>query len=541
MKRTTYPALLVVTVALTAVPLAAQDVAGTAFTYQGFLQDANEPVNGTVELTFGLWRDPTGVDPNDLLFTLPPITGVSVTDGYFTVEVDCGEDVFVGEALWLEVDVDGQTLSPRQAITPAPYALALPGVWTHQNDTSPSVLAGYAGNVIDPGYVGGVICGGGAELYAHPGYPPDPNDPNDPNDPGDPNEPPVPGENRVTADYATVCGGTANQAGGGDGPRAEGDGNNSFIGGGSQNDANGAYSTIGGGYKNTANGNYTSIIGGRENKCGNGTTHEYGVVCGGKSNQVNQDAAFVGAGFTNNASGVSSVICGGEGNTASGYVSVVCGGTTNSATRQGASVLGGYNNTVRGYYSSIVGGNGNTIDDYDDYSLVFGKNVRCTRSKAVMFFDHGDYGMLAINRDSDNSTLYRPLIVGMGGSNGNGAYLTQSGNWVSTGSKRSESRELRCVDRGDLFDRIDALRIGPFELEVTGERHFGVFAEDFHALFEVGALREDGARDTSGLAAADVAGVALAGVQELIRENDELRDRVDRLEELVELLLERQP
>ncbi|HYF61722.1 MAG TPA: hypothetical protein VD886_02845, partial [Herpetosiphonaceae bacterium] len=60
-------------------------------------------------------------------------TGVLVTDGLFTVALDFGE-VFDGTALYLEIAVgpagsgDHTTLSPRQPLTPTPYAhgLALP-------------------------------------------------------------------------------------------------------------------------------------------------------------------------------------------------------------------------------------------------------------------------------------------------------------------------------------------------------------------------------------------------------------------------------
>jgi hypothetical protein len=51
-----------------------------------------------------------------------------VSDGLFTVELDFGSDIFSGDALWLEVSVapgggDFTTLSPRQPLNAAPYAL----------------------------------------------------------------------------------------------------------------------------------------------------------------------------------------------------------------------------------------------------------------------------------------------------------------------------------------------------------------------------------------------------------------------------------
>jgi hypothetical protein len=53
--------------------------------------------------------------------------GVQVSNGYFSVELDFGANAFTGDARWLEIAVNcgsgSTTLSPRQALTPAPYAL----------------------------------------------------------------------------------------------------------------------------------------------------------------------------------------------------------------------------------------------------------------------------------------------------------------------------------------------------------------------------------------------------------------------------------
>ena len=81
------------------------------------------------------------------------------------------------------------TLTPREALTPVPYALALPGLRTQPNATSPNVLGGFNGNTVTTGVIGATIAGGG-EL----------------------------GENQlVTDDYGTVGGGSENQAGDGAG------------------------------------------------------------------------------------------------------------------------------------------------------------------------------------------------------------------------------------------------------------------------------------------------------------------------------------
>ena len=99
--------------------------AGTAFTYQGYLEDEETPANGTYTLRFSLWTDSSFAAQIGGDITM---VGVPITGGLFTVELDFG-DVFDGTALWLEIEVQGPgdpgytTLSPRQPLTPVPYAI----------------------------------------------------------------------------------------------------------------------------------------------------------------------------------------------------------------------------------------------------------------------------------------------------------------------------------------------------------------------------------------------------------------------------------
>ncbi len=108
--------------------LGPQAAAGTAFTYQGFLTDGGAPANGTYDFQFSLYDDAAGGVQVGATLSLGD---VMVSDGRFTVQLDFG-DVFDGTALWLEVAVRPgasagpyTALSPRQALTPAPYALGL--------------------------------------------------------------------------------------------------------------------------------------------------------------------------------------------------------------------------------------------------------------------------------------------------------------------------------------------------------------------------------------------------------------------------------
>jgi hypothetical protein len=105
-------------------PTSAQAVIGTAFTYQGRLSDGGATANGAYDFRFRLYDAAA-----DGLQIGPTVTqtGVLVSHGLFTATLDFGA-VFDGTALYLEIAVSPAgggnytPLSPRQALTPAPYA-----------------------------------------------------------------------------------------------------------------------------------------------------------------------------------------------------------------------------------------------------------------------------------------------------------------------------------------------------------------------------------------------------------------------------------
>jgi len=109
---------------------------GTAWTYQGRLMDANFPADGLYDFIFGLFDGPEG--PGELDARI--IHNLDVIDGYFTVELDFGSDIFDGSDRWLQVEIrPGELedpnvytpLNPRQRITPIPYALQTRGIFVN--------------------------------------------------------------------------------------------------------------------------------------------------------------------------------------------------------------------------------------------------------------------------------------------------------------------------------------------------------------------------------------------------------------------------
>ncbi len=99
---------------------------GTAFTYEGQLQNNGSPASGTYNLQFTLYTNATTVAP-----VAGPVTtnGVVISNGLFNVTIDFGPAAWNGATNWLQIAVEtnkGTTftsLSPRQRITPTPYAI----------------------------------------------------------------------------------------------------------------------------------------------------------------------------------------------------------------------------------------------------------------------------------------------------------------------------------------------------------------------------------------------------------------------------------
>ena len=117
---------------------------GTAFTYQGRLNDNGAPANGKYDLTFSVYDAGSA---GNLVSGPVTNTAVTVSDGLFTTSFDFGAGVFAGSLLWLEIGAQTNggagnfvLLSPRQELTPTPYAIFAASAAT--SITAASVAAG---------------------------------------------------------------------------------------------------------------------------------------------------------------------------------------------------------------------------------------------------------------------------------------------------------------------------------------------------------------------------------------------------------------
>jgi hypothetical protein len=115
---------------------------GTAFTYQGQLQQNATPVTGPCDFQFGLFDAATG---GAQVSSTQTASAVTLTNALFTVPVDFGA-VFTGDETFLEISVrcpagSGSyvTLTPRQQLTATPNALFAKSVQFFRADASNTI------------------------------------------------------------------------------------------------------------------------------------------------------------------------------------------------------------------------------------------------------------------------------------------------------------------------------------------------------------------------------------------------------------------
>jgi hypothetical protein len=100
---------------------------GTAFMYQGRLNDGGSPATGNYDLRFQVFDAVT--NGNAIGFPLTN-SAVAVNNGLFATTLDFGAGIFTGTNYWLQIGVQTNGLTnafvmlvPRQPILPVPYAI----------------------------------------------------------------------------------------------------------------------------------------------------------------------------------------------------------------------------------------------------------------------------------------------------------------------------------------------------------------------------------------------------------------------------------
>lgn len=311
------------------------------------------------------------------------------------MELDFGSGAFDGDARWIQIEIDcgagPVTLSPRQRLTPAPYALYAPAAgavpW--------SGLIGVPGDLADGDDDSTYAAGMGLELSGDvfslaAGY-------RLPQGCGNGQIAEWGGTAWVCAEDDTGIGAywalTGNS---GTNPAIH------FLGT-SDNQAlelrvNGARAlrlepnasspNLAGGYSDNsvaAGVAGATISGGGRSGAPNQVTADYGTVAGGGGNIAGGNDATVAGGWSNSAIGMSAVTGGGRSNEADGILSVIGGGESNLVSGSYGTIGGGYDIAVGGAYATVSGGSVNAADGSyatigggesnrvtDDYSTVGG-------------------------------------------------------------------------------------------------------------------------------------------------------------------------
>ena len=424
---------------------------GTAFTYQGRLSDNGSPANGT---NYGMLFHLYGAATNGGSLGNLGIVSVAVSNGLFTVPLDFGASVFDGNPRWLEISVqkDGgafTTLSPRQLITPTPYAVfagcvgiggLTAGTYGNAvtfNNAANNFSGSFTGNGagltgVNAATLGGLSSSNFWKLGGNAGA-----NPTNGNFIGTTDNLPL--ELRVNGFRALRFEPTINDASHSNIVNVIGGSQNNFVssgvvgatiaGGGAAyyfvskytNSVSGDFGTVGGGAQNTAGAYVATVGGGYQNTAGS---------------NILGSAATVSGGYQNTASSSSATVSGGYLNTASGSEATVGGGRDNIASGLAAKVSGGYLNTASSYYATVSGGRLNTASG--DYSFAAGLRAKANHNGTFVWADSQgiDHASTSSNQfliraeggvGINNNSPQAPLHVTGGGDAG----LSAGGNFIS--------------------------------------------------------------------------------------------------------------
>lgn len=205
----------------------------------------------------------------------------------------------------------------------------------------------------------------------------------------------------------------------------------------------------------------------------------------------------------------------GSGNTANGVNALFANTTGFSNTGLGYAAL--ITNTT-GYRNTAIGDSADVSSSSLTDASAIGYNTKVTASFNMVFGDANVIGWgFGVAPGAGKA-----IKIGSGATNGNGAYLTTGGTWTNVSSK-SIKDNITQLDGKDVLSKISHLEVARWRYIGTQEYHIGPFAEQFYELFNTGL-------DNKAISTVDPSGVALIGIQQLIKENQELKTKLTELE-----------
>jgi Chaperone of endosialidase len=555
---------------------------GTAFTYQGLLTDQGAPANGTNDLTFTLFPASSG---GLAIGTSNVVDNLVTSNGLFTVTLDFGSSPFSGSDRWLQIAARPgastgpyTNLSPRQKITPAPYAIFASGA---SNATTFSGLlpsTGLSGTYGSPltfsnaaNNIRGTFTGNGANvsnvnavalngLTASAFWQLDGNNvtPSDvlgstnnqalqlvvngfnalrlePNSMASPNIVGGNGNGISAGVYAAVIGGgfannidtNADQsiiAGGAFNHLWPGAFCSAILGGGNNSiSTNAAFCFVSGGSFNQIEPNcqYSSIGGGQQNDI----RTSYATIAGGyqNANVLNTQYSFIGGGRNNTNNAGTCVLVGGEANTIQALAdrAFIGGGLQNVVSGANGVVLGGFANNA-GSQSFAAGRRAKATDSG---SFVWGDStdadVTSGGANSVTFRAVGGYRLFS----SSDTTPPSP-----------GVSLVAGASAWGTISDRNAKKNFAVVDEREVLEKLAAIPVQHWNYRWETDDavpNLGPTAQDFKGAFYPG-------RDDKTISTLEFDGVELAAIQGLNQKlnsmNTTLREELKQKEtEIAEL------
>ncbi|MCS6770600.1 MAG: tail fiber domain-containing protein [Kiritimatiellae bacterium] len=531
--------------------------------YQGRLAEGSSLYSGPVRLVFRLYDAPTA--GTQLHYSTNFATAV---DGLYATVI--GQYGVVGDLdaaltnvqVWLEVEVNGNILSPRERLMAVPYARAVHGMRVVQAHSI--VLNAKGGtNSIAAGANYSSI-GGGAENqiqmfsdYAtiSGGY-----------------------QNQIQtdSDYATIGGGWSNQVqpdarlstigggylnqiqtnssyatiGGGRGNRIQADSWYATIGGGNGNriQADSWYATIGGGNGNQiqADSRYATIGGGNGNQIQ--TNSDYATIGGGDGNQIQTNSIYatIGGGRENKIQPETDYVALGGGyqnqiQTDSDYATIGGGGVNQIQSNSSyATIGGGFFNVIgpTSYYAVIPGGFNNRVGNNATGACAMGWLAHALHAGAFVWSDKSSGAPTAST--NANSVTFRAAggfrIFTSAAMTSGVAVAPGSGSWTSLSDKNAKEG-FEPVNPKEVLEKVVELPIATWRYKGQPEqvRHMGPTAQDFYEAFGLGDA------PGYGITTVDADGVLFAAVQALARqneriarENEDLRRRIEELEKRIQ-------
>lgn len=274
-------------------------------------------------------------------------------------------------------------------------------------------------------------------------------------------------------------------------------------------------------------------------------SRQYSVAMGDRTEASGTSSVALGS--QTEASAASSVALGYQTKALSSY-STALGRLTEASGLQ--SIALGYGTEASGHSSfamgveTIASGNtsiamGQNSEALADNSTVIGKNIRLTSAAVGSIYLADASRTVEADRDTRtmNNRFYSRFDNGYyfytSGASNIGASMVGGANSWSTISDSTKKENFLEADGKSFLEKIGQMKLGSWNYKGQDKetfRHYGPMAQEFYAYFGNDGIGTIG-NDTT-IASADIDGVMMIAIQALIKENEELKQKVSEVDNL---------